>query len=68
MTDYRAGQQPSGAPVVFGGSIAVPYNCTAWTAADPCHMSAYDVETGDLLWRWHTQSHAERSNAPNLGR
>lgn len=54
MTDFRAGQQPSGAPVVFGGSIAVPYNCTAWTAADPCHMSAYDVETGDLLWRWHT--------------
>jgi alcohol dehydrogenase (cytochrome c) len=54
MTDYRAGQQPSGAPVAFGGSIVVPYNCSAWTAADPCHMSAYDVEDGALLWRWFT--------------
>lgn len=54
MTDFNAGQQPSGAPVAFGGSIAVPYNCTAWTAADPCHLSAYDVDSGDLLWRWYT--------------
>ncbi len=54
MTDYRAGQQPSGAPVAFGGSIVVPYNCTAWTAADPCHLSAYNVDDGALLWRWFT--------------
>ena len=54
MTDYRAGQQPSGAPVAFGGSIVVPYNCTAWTSADPCHMSAYDEADGSLLWRWFT--------------
>ena len=54
MTDYRLGQQPSGAPVVFGGAVAVPYNCTAWTAVNPCHMSAYDVDTGELLWRWFT--------------
>lgn len=54
MTDYRSGAQPSGAPVAFGGSVVVPYNCTAWTAADPCHMSAYDVENGGLLWRWYT--------------
>ncbi|GIT64207.1 MAG: hypothetical protein Ct9H300mP22_6070 [Gammaproteobacteria bacterium] len=32
MIDYQSGQQPSGAPVAFGGSIVVPYNCTAWTA------------------------------------
>lgn len=54
MVDYRSGQQPSGAPVAFGGAIVVPYNCTAWTAADPCHMSAYSVEDGELLWRWFT--------------
>ena len=54
MVDYRAGQQPSGAPVVFNGAIAVPYNCTAWAAPDPCHMSAYDVESGEMLWRWYT--------------
>lgn len=54
MTDYRAGQQPSGAPVAFGGSVVVPYNCTAWTALDPCHLSAYDVDNGELLWRWYT--------------
>ena len=54
MTDHTKGQQPSGAPVVFGGSIAVPYNCTAWTSAEPCHMSAYDADNGDLLWRWFT--------------
>ena len=54
MTDYRAGQQPSGAPVVFNGAIAVPYNCSSWSAPDPCHLSAYDVESGEMLWRWHT--------------
>ncbi|HIF07288.1 MAG TPA: hypothetical protein EYQ64_10160, partial [Gemmatimonadetes bacterium] len=54
MTDYRLGQQPSGAPVVFNGAIAVPYNCSSWSAPDPCHMSAYDVESGEMLWRWYT--------------
>lgn len=54
MTDYRLGQQPSGAPAVFEGIIAVPYNCTARTAADPCHMSAYDADTGRMMWRWYT--------------
>jgi alcohol dehydrogenase (cytochrome c) len=54
MTDFRSGQQPSGAPVAFGGVVVVPYNCTAWTAPDPCHLSGYDVENGQLLWRWHT--------------
>ena len=54
MTDYRSGQQPSGAPVAFGGVVVVPYNCTAWTAPDPCHLSGYDVENGELLWRWFT--------------
>jgi alcohol dehydrogenase (cytochrome c) len=54
MTDFRDGQQPSGAPVVFNGAIAVPYNCTAWSAPGPCHMSAYDVESGEVLWRWYT--------------
>lgn len=54
MVDYQSGQQPSGAPVAYGGSIVVPYNCTAWTAADPCHLSAYSTEDGSLLWRWFT--------------
>ena len=54
MVDYRRGQQPSGAPVVFDRVITVPYNCTAWTAADTCHMSGYDVETGERVWRWYT--------------
>ena len=54
MTDYRSGQQPSGAPVAYGGVVVVPYNCTAWTAPDPCHLSGYDVENGELLWRWYT--------------
>lgn len=59
MTDFRSGAQPSGAPVAFGGSVVVPYNCTAWTAADPCHMSAYDADNGDLLWRWYTSPTAQ---------
>ena len=54
MTDYRLGQQPSGAPVVFDGTIVVPYNCTARTAADPCHLSAFDADTGRTMWRWYT--------------
>lgn len=54
MSDYTRGQQPSGAPVAFGGVVVVPYNCTAWTAADPCHLSGYDVDDGQLLWRWFT--------------
>ena len=54
MQDFRSGQQPSGAPVAFNGSLVVPYNCTAWTAPDPCHLSAYSTEDGSLLWRWFT--------------
>ena len=54
MVDYLRGQQPSGAPVAFDGVVAVPYNCTATSAADPCHMSAYDTETGQMVWRWYT--------------
>ena len=54
MMDHRRGQQPSGAPVAFDGVIAVPYNCTAGAAPDPCHMSAYSAETGQMMWRWYT--------------
>ena len=54
MMDLQSGQQPSGAPVVYNGVIAVPYNCTAWAAPGPCHMSGYDVEEGQLMWRWFT--------------
>jgi len=54
MQDFRSGQQPSGAPVAFNGSLVVPYNCTAWTAPDPCHLSAYNTDDGSLLWRWFT--------------
>ena len=61
MTDFRRGAQPSGAPVAFGGSVVVPYNCAAWTAADPCHMSAYDADNGGLLWRWHASPTAQDS-------
>ena len=59
MADYRSGDQPSGAPVAFGGSIAVPWNCTAVTSLSACHMSAYDVEDGQLLWRWYTSPSAD---------
>ncbi|MCB1669936.1 MAG: PQQ-binding-like beta-propeller repeat protein [Gammaproteobacteria bacterium] len=54
MTDFRDGQQPSGAPVAFDGVVAIPYNCTAWTAPGPCHLSAYSTDDGELLWRWYT--------------
>ena len=54
MADYHSGDQPSGAPVAFGGAIAVPWNCTAVTSLAACHMSAYSVEDGELLWRWYT--------------
>lgn len=54
MTDYRRRQQPSGAPVAFEGVVVVPYNCSAGSALDPCHLSAYDTDTGHLLWRWYT--------------
>ena len=54
MTDFRRGQQPSGAPVAFNGVVVVPYNCTAWAAPEPCHLSAYDAETGQRMWRWYT--------------
>ena len=52
--NYRIGDQPSGAPVVFNGVIAVPWNCTAWTSTSTCHMSGFSVENGELLWRWYT--------------
>ena len=54
MMDYSSGQQPSGAPVAFDGVVVVPYNCSSWSAPDPCHLSGYNVDNGDLLWRWFT--------------
>ena len=54
LGDYRVGDQPSGAPVVFNGVIAVPWNCTSWTSTASCHMSGYSAENGELLWRWYT--------------
>lgn len=54
MMDYSSGQQPSGAPVAYDGVVVVPYNCSSWSAPDPCHLSGYDVDNGDLLWRWFT--------------
>lgn len=67
MTDYRSGQQPSGAPVVFEGVVIVPYNCTAWTAADACHLSGYDVADGSLLWRWYTSPRAQDAENSSWG-
>ena len=51
---FGRGHQPSGAPVVFNGIVAVPYNCTADDSPDPCHMSGYAAATGELVWRWYT--------------
>lgn len=67
MTDYRGGQQPSGAPVVFEGVVIVPYNCTAWTAADACHLSGYDVNDGSLLWRWYTSPRVQDAQNSSWG-
>ena len=39
---------------LYEDKFAVPYNCTATSAPDPCHLSAYDADTGALVWRWHT--------------
>ena len=52
--DYRSGDQPSGAPVVFNRVVAVPWNCTSWTSTATCHLSGYSVDNGELLWRWYT--------------
>jgi alcohol dehydrogenase (cytochrome c) len=54
MVDFRSGQQPSGAPVAYNGVVVIPYNCTAWTAPGPCHLSGYSTDNGELLWRWYT--------------
>jgi PQQ-dependent dehydrogenase (methanol/ethanol family) len=55
MEDYRETlHQPSGAPVVYDGVIAVPTNCTAFASRTTCHLSAYDAEDGTMLWRWYT--------------
>ena len=54
LGDFRDGDQPSGAPVVFNGVIAVPWNCTSWTSTATCHLSGYSVDDGELLWRWFT--------------
>lgn len=53
MTDL-AGQQPSGAPLVFDGRVFMGYDCHADSSLGPCHFSAYDSETGQLQWRWFT--------------
>ena len=54
MTDLYRGQQPSGAPVVVDGIVAMGYDCSADSSLDPCHASGYDAETGELMWRWYT--------------
>ncbi len=54
MTDLYRGQQPSGAPLVFDGVVILGYDCSADSSLDPCHMSAYDAETGRRMWRWYT--------------
>ena len=54
MTDLYRGQQPSGAPVVVDGVIAMGYDCSADSSLDPCHASGYDAEPGRLMWRWYT--------------
>ena len=46
--------QASGAPIVYGGVIAVPVNCTNTASTSTCHLSTYDADTGRRLWRWYT--------------
>ncbi len=59
LHDFRTGNQPSGAPVAYGGVVVVPMNCTAWTTETTCHLSGYSVEDGALLWRWFTSPTAD---------
>ena len=54
MTDFRRLLQPSGAPTVYNGVVVVPYNCSQGAALDPCHLSAYSADDGEMLWRWYT--------------
>ena len=55
MVDYReTRQQASGAPIVYNGVVVVPFNCTHHSSMRTCHLSAYDAETGKMLWRWFT--------------
>lgn len=51
---FETRHQASGAPIVFDGVIAVPVNCTNDASTSPCHLSAYNADTGRRLWRWHT--------------
>ena len=60
MFDYlESRHQASGAPIVYDGVIAVPSNCSNGAATPTCHLSAYDVETGERLWRWYTSPEAD---------
>ena len=60
MFDYlESRHQASGAPIVYNGVIAVPSNCSNGAATPTCHLSAYDVETGERLWRWYTSPEAD---------
>ncbi len=55
MLDVRQDrQQGSGAPLVFDGAVVVPLNCTSASSTKACHLSAYEAETGRMLWRWFT--------------
>ena len=55
MLDYfETRHQGSGAPIVYDGVIVVPINCANAASYVTCHLSAYDSETGQRLWRWYT--------------
>jgi len=60
MFDYlESRHQASGAPIVYEGVIVVPSNCSNGAATPTCHLSAYDIETGERLWRWYTSPGAD---------
>ena len=54
--DFRSGNQPSGAPVAYGGVVVLPMACSSGvgTISSPCHLSGFSVEDGSPLWRWFT--------------
>ena len=56
---FETRHQASGAPIVYEGVIAVPLNCTNNASPSTCHLSAYDADTGQRLWRWYTSPESD---------
>jgi alcohol dehydrogenase (cytochrome c) len=52
IADYRAGYSETAAPVVWNGKIFIGVAGSEFKTRG--FFSAYDAETGKLLWRWYT--------------